>query len=153
MTIRQLPWSGISESESETEAVGQALGAYLLSMGEDNAFIAMYGELGAGKTAFVRGLAAAVTPGAHICSPTYTIVNEYKTNDRRLCHFDMYRIETDDDLWSVGFYDYEDCMIAAEWCEKIGFALPEHYFRLELEKTGENTRRISISEHNERVTK
>lgn len=141
-----LPFSADSESVTETENIGRELGSYLLKTGRKNAFIAMYGDLGAGKTAFVRGLASAVTPGAHVCSPTYTVVNEYRGNGNTLCHFDMYRIDGDDDLYSIGFYDYENCMIAAEWCEKIPFALPDTYIKLTIEKAGENSRRVSAEE-------
>lgn len=134
-----------SHSASDTENVGKALGEHLLSVDDRNAFIAMYGDLGAGKTALVRGLAEVMAPGAAACSPTYTIVNEYYGNNgRKLCHFDMYRIEDDYDLYSIGFYDYTDCIIAVEWCEKIPFALPEHYYKLTIIKTGENDRRIEI---------
>ena len=125
-------------SPEETEAVGEAL-AKCLTPG---AVIAYTGDLGAGKTAFVRGLASAVTPGAHVCSPTYTIVNEYRSGGRVLCHLDLYRIEGEDDLYSVGFYDYEGVMMAAEWCEKAPFALPDKYLRITIEKTGDESRRI-----------
>ena len=134
-----------SHSASDTENAGKLLGEYLLSSGENDAFIAMYGDLGAGKTAFVRGLSEAITPGAPVCSPTYTVVNEYRgKNGGRLCHFDMYRIEDDDDLYSIGFYDYSGCIMAVEWCEKIPFALPESYYRVTIVKTGENGRKIEI---------
>lgn len=141
MTI-SLPFTVISHSESDTEQIGASLGKYLIDSGNSSSFIAMYGDLGAGKTAFVRGLASAVTPCARVCSPTYTVVNEYRGDGRRLCHFDMYRIESDDDLWSIGFYDYGNCMIVAEWCEKIPFALPEHYVSVRIEKINETERKI-----------
>ena len=137
-----LPFTIISHSESDTEQIGKSLGDCLITSGNSNSFIAMYGDLGAGKTAFVRGLASAVTPCARVCSPTYTVVNEYRGSGRRLCHFDMYRIESDDDLWSIGFYDYDNCMIVAEWCEKIPFALPEHYVSVRIEKINETERKI-----------
>ena len=134
-----------SRSASDTENIGRSFGEFLLSAGCDDAFVALYGDLGAGKTAFVRGLADAAAPGAPVCSPTYTVVNEYRgRNGRRLCHFDMYRIEDDDDLYSVGFYDYSGCIMAVEWCEKIPFALPDDYFRVTIRKTGENDRKIMI---------
>ena len=141
-----LPHTTITASAEETEALGAELGRYLLDCGKADAFLAMYGDLGAGKTAFIRGLASVVTPGAHVCSPTYTVVNEYHGEGRTLCHCDMYRIESDDDLYSIGFYDYEGCMIAAEWCEKTPYALPEAYLRIQIEKHGENERRINIEE-------
>ena len=135
-----------SRSADETEAFGRALGEFLLSEGRTDAFLALYGDLGAGKTAFVRGLASVVTPGAHVCSPTYTIVNEYRGGGRVLCHLDLYRIEGEDDLYSVGFYDYEGVMMAAEWCEKAPFALPDAYLRITIEKTGDESRRITAEE-------
>lgn len=145
MTL-SLPFCVISHCESDTESIGAALGEHLIKSNDIHTFIAMYGDLGAGKTAFIRGLASEVTPCARVCSPTYTVVNEYRGGGRRLCHFDMYRIESDDDLWSIGFYDYENCMIAAEWCEKIPFALPEHYIMLKIEKLNENERRITAEQ-------
>ena len=141
--MTSLPITVVTASVTETENVGHELGQYLLDNGKTDAFIAMYGDLGAGKTAFVRGLASVIAPDCHVCSPTYAIVNEYRSDGRLLCHFDMYRIESDDDLYSVGFYDYEDCVIAAEWCEKIPFALPDEYIRLTIEKLENDCRKIS----------
>ena len=137
-----------SFSAKDTEQAGARLASGLKESGKANTFIAMYGDLGAGKTAFVRGLASVVTPSAHVCSPTYNLVNEYDGEDIKLCHFDMYRITSDDDLYSIGFYDYTDCMIAAEWCENIEYALPESYIRVDIVKTGEDSRRISVREIN-----
>ncbi len=124
-----------SHSASDTENAGKLLGEYLTSAGENDAFIAMYGDLGAGKTAFVRGLSEALTPGAPVCSPTYTVVNEYRgKNGKSICHFDMYRISNEDDLLSIGFYDYLDrpgiCLV--EWSENIPYALPDDYVRVAL---------------------
>ncbi len=144
--MTSLPITVVTASVTETEKVGYELGEYLLNNGKTDAFIAMYGDLGAGKTAFVRGLSEAVTPGAHVCSPTYTIVNEYYGGGRTLCHCDMYRIESDDDLYSIGFYDYENCVIAAEWCEKIPFALPEKYIKLTIKKLDGDSREITAEE-------
>ncbi|MBQ7125202.1 MAG: tRNA (adenosine(37)-N6)-threonylcarbamoyltransferase complex ATPase subunit type 1 TsaE [Clostridia bacterium] len=135
-----------SHSIGDTEKIGRDFGKYLLEKGEEDAFIAMYGDLGAGKTAFVRGLASSVVPNAAVCSPTYTIVNEYRGGGRILCHFDMYRIEDEDDLYSIGFFDYENCIMAVEWCEKIPFAIPEHHYKLTITKSGENSRLILIEE-------
>lgn len=137
-----------SFSAKDTEQSGARLASELKESGKANTFIAMYGDLGAGKTAFVRGLASVVAPSAHVCSPTYNLVNEYDGDDIKLCHFDMYRITSDDDLYSIGFYDYTDCMIAAEWCENIEYALPESYIRVDIVKTGEDSRRISVREIN-----
>ena len=142
----KLPIKIESHSSEDTERIGRDFCKYLLEKGEESAFIAMYGDLGAGKTAFVRGLASHLVPGSSVCSPTYTIVNEYRGGGKILCHFDMYRIESEDDLYSIGFFDYENCMMAVEWCEKIPFALPEHRYELTITKNGENSRLITIDE-------
>ncbi len=130
----------LSHSEKETESAGILLASQL--RGYD--FVAMFGDLGAGKTAFVRGMATVLAPDYDVFSPTYTIVNEYGEGARRLCHFDMYRIDSEDDLESIGFYDYTDCVIVAEWCEKIPFALPESYYSVTVEKLNETERLIHI---------
>lgn len=103
--------------------------------GEKNAFIAMYGDLGAGKTAFVRGLASVITPGARVKSPTYTIVNEYKGEGVSLFHFDLYRISDDDELYSTGFYDYLSKGICiAEWSENTPWAIPKDAYKVKISK-------------------
>ena len=134
----------ITHSFSETENVGKRLAAALKSGG----FVAFYGDLGAGKTAFTRGMGEILCPDAEVCSPTYAIINEYKHNGKTvLCHVDAYRINDDDDLYSTGFYDctdYEGCVMAVEWSEKIPFAIPENAVRVTIYKTGENERRIVI---------
>ena len=129
-----------SNSDTETEKLGEQL-AELLTSGD---VIAMTGDLGAGKTAFVRGVAAVIAPEYAVSSPTYTIVNEYGDDDKKLCHFDMYRIDSEDDLESIGFYDYTDCIIIAEWSEKIPFALPDTYYTVSIEKVSETERLITI---------
>lgn len=102
---------------------------------EKNVFIAMYGDLGAGKTAFVRGLASVITPGARVKSPTYTIVNEYKGEGVSLFHFDLYRISDDDELYSTGFYDYLSKGICiAEWSENTPWAIPKDAYKVKISK-------------------
>ena len=134
----------VTTSEKETENVAIELASELKS----GDFLAFYGDLGSGKTAFIRGLASVFCPGVRVSSPTYAIVNEYrgKTN---IFHFDMYRITDDDSLYSTGFYDYFDRngIIAAEWCENIPFALPERYYEIIFEKTSETVRKITIILH------
>ena len=85
-----------------------------------------------------------IAPEYDVSSPTYTIVNEYGDDDKKLCHFDMYRIDSEDDLESIGFYDYTDCIIIAEWSEKIPFALPSTYYTVSIEKVSETERLITI---------
>ena len=135
----------ITASAEETERLGARLAN---ALGEQS-FVAFYGTLGAGKTAFIRGMASVLCPEAPVQSPTYTVINEYKRNGRTaLVHVDAYRVGDDDDLWSTGFYDcveYENCVTAVEWCEKIPFAVPEGAVRVTVEYgERENERRITV---------
>ena len=132
----------ITNSPAETEAVGAALARVL----EPGTVIAYTGDLGAGKTAFTRGLARGLGITDAVTSPTYTIVNEYLSGKMPLFHFDMYRIKDEDDLVSTGFYDYEERngIILAEWSENIPFAVPEDAVKVTIEKTGETTRRFTV---------
>lgn len=131
----------LSNSEKDTENIAAEL-AKQLQKGD---FIAFFGDLGSGKTAFVRGLCSVFCKNARVSSPTYAIVNEYR-GDIDIFHFDMYRITDDDSLYSTGFYDYldRDGICAVEWSENIVFALPEDRYDVTFEKTGETGRRIVI---------
>lgn len=125
----------VTTSVEETEAFGETIAKALLDDASLPRFIALYGDLGVGKTAFVRGLARVMAPGAAVRSPTFALVNEYRAKPLSVFHFDMYRIESEDELESIGFYDYLDrglCVV--EWSENIGYALPESYFRIEIGK-------------------
>lgn len=137
----------ITDSPEETEAAGAGLASKLKA----DSFIALDGELGAGKTAFVRGMASVLCPEARVKSPTYAIVKTYpaRTADgesTRLCHFDMYRIEDEDDLYSCGWDDYQGSVITAEWMENVPFALPDEYISVNIRKLGGDKREISIKE-------
>ena len=107
----------ISHSEAETEALGEKLARTLPERG---VVIAMYGELGAGKTAFVRGLARGLEVDGVVTSPTFTIVNELY-GKRDLFHFDMYRLGSADELFDIGWEDYLDRggVCALEWSENV----------------------------------
>ncbi|MBQ3126288.1 MAG: tRNA (adenosine(37)-N6)-threonylcarbamoyltransferase complex ATPase subunit type 1 TsaE [Clostridia bacterium] len=133
-------------SADETEAVGAELAAQLRADALPP-FIALYGDLGVGKTALTRGLASVLSPGSAVRSPTFALVNEYRSGQTPLFHFDMYRVEGEDDLESIGYWDYLDrgiCVV--EWSEKIPFALPDCYLRVTIEKLPENTdaRKITV---------
>lgn len=134
----------VTKSEKETEILAQEF-SKSLKAGD---FLAFYGDLGSGKTAFIRGLANIMCPGVRVSSPTYAIVNEYR-GKTDIYHFDMYRISDEDSLYSVGFYDYFDRngIIAAEWCENIPFALPEEYYEIVFEKLSDNQRKITINRY------
>ena len=131
----------ISNSEKDTENIAAEFAKELKS----GDFIAFFGDLGSGKTAFVRGLCSVFCKNARVSSPTYAIVNEYM-GEVEIFHFDMYRITDDDSLYSTGFYDYLDRggICAVEWSENITFALPEDRYDVTFEKTGENSRRIVV---------
>ncbi|MBE6606675.1 MAG: tRNA (adenosine(37)-N6)-threonylcarbamoyltransferase complex ATPase subunit type 1 TsaE [Ruminococcaceae bacterium] len=139
----------ITCSPEETERVG---GEVAVAAAQNNInFVAMYGDLGAGKTAFVRGMAEKLAPGVPVSSPTYSIVNEIcpvGSHKPVLFHFDMYRIQSEDDLDSIDFDSYflRGALIVCEWSENIEFALPDRYLRVDIEKTDENSRVISVRE-------
>ncbi len=131
----------ITNSPMETERIGAAL-ARILTPGT---VIAYRGDLGAGKTAFTRGLAKGLGCTDMVTSPTYTIVNEYLSGKMPLFHFDMYRLRSADDLWDIGWEDYLDRggVCAVEWSENVEEAL-EGFILVNIEKTGEESRRITI---------
>ena len=137
----------ITVSTEETEAQGAEF-ASTLRAGD---FVAMFGDLGAGKTAFVRGAMKTLSSGARVQSPTYTIVNEYPAKIP-VYHFDMYRIDDEDSLYSIGYYDYLESggICFAEWCEKIEPYLPESYYTVTIRKCTDDTdkRIITITEEN-----
>ena len=132
----------LTNSPRETEAVGEAL-AKLLQPGT---VVAYQGDLGAGKTAFTRGLARGLGYTEPVTSPTYTIVNEYLGGRLPLFHFDMYRLKSSDDLWDIGWEDYLERggVCAVEWSENVADAMEDALW-VRVEKTGENTRRITVS--------
>ncbi len=134
-------------SDKETEDIAAKLAIEITANGNKKSFIAMYGGLGVGKTAFTRGLALAL--GIHgVKSPTYAIVNEYSSCGYKMYHFDMYRISDPDDLYSTGFYDYieENAVIICEWSENIESEIPADAIKIKIEKTyeSENARKITL---------
>ena len=123
------------------------LGKKIAHSVSDGSVIAMFGGMGMGKTAFTRGLAEGLgIDPKNVSSPTFAIVHEY-SGERTLYHFDMYRIESWDDLYSTGFFDYLDSggVIAVEWSENIENALPDGYVKISFEKgKGDNDRIITV---------
>ena len=132
----------ITNSPEETEVVGEKL-AKILSPGT---VIAYRGDLGAGKTAFTRGLAKGLGCTEPVTSPTYTIVNEYLSGRMPLFHFDMYRLGSADDLFDIGWEDYLERggVCAVEWSENVADALEDPII-VTLEKLGEESRRITVT--------
>ena len=132
----------LSQTEAETEALGERLAAALPAGG---VVIAMYGELGAGKTAFVRGLARGLGAEGRVVSPTFTIVNEFY-GKRDLFHFDMYRLHSADELFDIGWEDYlgREGVCAVEWSENVPGAFDGSEIRVTIEKTSDTGRKITV---------
>ena len=131
----------ITNSPAETEAIGAALGKILTP----GTVIAYRGDLGAGKTAFTRGLAKGLGCREIVTSPTYTIVNEYLGGRLPLFHFDMYRLRSSDDMFDIGWEDYLDRggICAVEWSENVEDAM-EDAICITIEKLGEESRQITL---------
>jgi len=136
----------VSKSEKETEAFAENFAQSLKA----GSVVAFEGDLGAGKTAFVRGLARGLGSLDSVSSPTFAIVNEYD-GSLPLFHFDMYRIETLGELYSIGFFEYLERggVLAIEWSENIYSALPDDSIFVTIEKVDENTRKITVKEGKE----
>ena len=130
-----------TKTPEETELAGKALAKSLVA----GAVIAMYGELGAGKTAFVRGMARGLRSPSRVTSPTFTIVNEYE-GSLPLFHFDMYRLGSADELFDIGWDDYlaRGGICVVEWSENVSKAFDGSEIRVTIKKTGENERSITI---------
>ena len=128
-----------TSSAQETEQVGRELAQKIAADSTLPRFIALFGDLGVGKTAFVRGFSEIFAPGARVKSPTFALVNEYKPAIKggpSVFHFDMYRINDEDELYSIGFFDYleRNGIALVEWSENIEYALPRERFTVSIEK-------------------
>ena len=131
----------------------QSLGNRLASVLEAPAFVALHGDLGAGKTALVRGMGACL--GAEdITSPTFTIVQEYDS-DPRLLHFDAYRLADEDELYAMGYDDYlaENALLVMEWAELVADALPSERLEITIHGSGTEVRTVEFAAHGERYEK
>ncbi|MGN0469769.1 MAG: tRNA (adenosine(37)-N6)-threonylcarbamoyltransferase complex ATPase subunit type 1 TsaE [Acutalibacteraceae bacterium] len=130
----------LSKSPQETEQIAEKLSQTL----SGTEVIAMFGGLGAGKTAFTRGLARGLEIEDGVSSPTFALVNEYE-GKFTVYHFDMYRVSTWDDLYSTGFFDYIDNgVMIIEWSENIEEFLPENHITITINHISENEREIII---------
>ena len=127
-----------TNSAEETEALGRALARAIDASGAPRTFIAFFGEMGVGKTAFTRGFASHFDITS-VKSPTYTVVNEYR-GKKSIYHFDMYRIESEDDLYSIGFDDYieKDGVAIVEWSENIADFLPDDAISVKISRDKES---------------
>ena len=131
-----------SSSEAETEEIGRRVAGFVT----EGDFICLYGEMGSGKTVFMRGFVHARIPEALVSSPTYAILN-VDDNDAGECinHFDMYRITSSDDLYSTGFDEViRKGITVCEWPENIEDDLPERYYRIRFEKLSEHERKLTL---------
>ena len=131
----------VTHSPAETERLGEKLAEKLTP----GAVLAYRGKLGAGKTAFTRGLARGLGYTDPVTSPTYTIVNEYLGGRLPLFHFDMYRLSSAEDLWDIGWEDYLDRggVCAVEWSENVAEALPDA-ITVTIRKVDDTTRQITV---------
>ena len=131
----------LSRSAAQTEEIGRTVGTLL----HKGAFLALYGDLGGGKTCFTRGVVAALTPeSAHlVASPTYAIMNEYP-GPVPVYHFDFYRLTSGDEIAELGFDDYfqDNGVCIAEWSERLGDTLPPDHLSITFEQDGGDRRKI-----------
>ena len=130
----------VSNSPAETEALGAALAGRL----KPGAVVAFSGDLGAGKTAFVRGLARGLGIPERVTSPTFTIVNEYEGGRLPLFHFDMYRLGSSDELFDIGWEDYlvRGGVCAVEWSENVSDALEGDCIRVDIRRGAHDNQRL-----------
>ena len=134
------------KTEQDTEALGRRLMRAL----PVPSFVALYGELGAGKTALVRGMGAEAGTG-EVRSPTFTIVHEYKTQPR-LIHFDAYRLADAEELNAIGFEEYlaQDAVVVLEWAERVPEALPQARLDIHISGSGDEPREVLLVPHGAR---
>ena len=134
----------ISESAAQTIEIGSKI-ADMLEAGK---VVALFGGMGAGKTCLTTGIARALGFDGEVSSPTFAVVNEYLGGRLPIAHFDMYRVNDWNDLYSTGFFDYMDngYVLIVEWSENIESALDENAIKIQLSHIDENTREIVIEE-------
>lgn len=122
------------------------IAAYIAKKLCGNEVIAFTGNLGAGKTYFTKGIAKGIGYNGNVTSPTFALINEYIGGKYPVYHFDMYRISSWDDLYSTGFFEYlGNGITVVEWSENISAALPENTIYVTIEKTGESSRKITVT--------
>ena len=132
----------ITNSAAETRALGERL-AKELKAGD---VVLLEGELGAGKSELARGVAKGLGVQETVTSPSFTILNVYESGRIPMCHFDWYRLESDEELYELGMDEYlgGDCVALVEWPGRCPDAAPEDCLRIRIETEGENTRWISM---------
>ena len=138
----------VSLSPSQTVEIGREI-ANMLKSGD---VIALFGDLGMGKTCLISGIADGLGFSGEVSSPTFALVNEYIGGRLNLYHFDMYRVEGWEDLYSTGYFDYLESggVLAIEWSENIVAALPESVIEITIERTDETQRKITVEKRAEK---
>lgn len=132
----------ITNSPEETITLGEKIGQKL----KGGEIIAYTGDLGSGKTTITRGICIGMGLGDDVTSPTFALVNEYRGEKISLIHFDMYRINSAEDLETTGFFDYmdDDTVLCVEWSENISSELPENCIFINFERISDNVRKITV---------
>lgn len=135
----------ITNSANDTIEFGKSVARAV----EKGAVISLVGDLGAGKTTFTKGVARGLGIMDNVTSPTFTILNEYAGEEKRLYHFDFYRIEDPDELVELGFEDYfpsADGLTIVEWVEKAPSVLPKKFYQITFKKIDDDKRKIVFEE-------
>lgn len=131
----------ISRCEEDTRKIGEEISKTC----SDGDFVALFGDMGSGKTVFMHGFVRNLIPEAMVSSPTYSILNVYENKSNTVNHFDMYRITSDDDLASTGFEEViQSGITVCEWPENILQSLPDRYLRIDFVKVSENERELLV---------
>lgn len=146
--MTESPLDIVSRSPSDTVAIGKVLASCL----RDGDVVLLHGDLGAGKTTLTKGIAAALEIEDVVSSPSFSLVNEYDTGlttaVTRLYHLDLYRLQGEDELASIGFDDFvapTDGVTIVEWPERAATALPERFLLIEIETVGSDSRRLRFT--------
>lgn len=130
-----------SRNEKETEEIGKLVAEQCRPLD----FLALFGEMGSGKTVFTRGFVLSLIPEALVSSPTYAVLNVYEGENQRINHFDMYRITSEDDLLSTGYEEaIQSGVTLCEWPENIIENLPVSYWKISFEKGGDSERILQV---------
>lgn len=135
-----------TNSEQDTEIFARDFARSV----KDGDIICFFGEVGAGKTVFTRGLCQGLGFKGYVNSPSYIIMNMYENNQTNICHFDLYRISSSSELTEIGFYDFiyrKNSVSIIEWADIIKDCLPEKRIDILISVTGENTRKFEIIRH------
>ena len=136
-----------TENVEQTEKAGQKLAEWLVKRGTFPAFVVLDGDLGTGKTVFARGMVRAIAPRSRVHSPTFTLVNEYRTGTLPVFHFDLYRIEEEEDLYAIGFDDYarQKALLILEWGSRAPGVIPPDAIIVRIEKEPDRPDRRKIT--------